>query len=269
MTEYSKEQQQLLDSIEWSGSDIPTVLGMTATQIASNNAMAFLRRVIQLDNGNPAIHRDIVIHKPIAMLMVSANMEDGEKFLITREYRAGINDVSLGFPAGCIEDGEEPWHAALRELQEETGISVSNSQCNALFSKELTSSEGMTDELSHLYRIELIGYTTTEQKLDADERIQFTWVSWEQLQQLVNKGLIRDARDIALIQNEQLIRKDREIKRLQGIIRSTNRDKEEALKKLNVANAAIKQLEGQVRVHESDQARRNREKRLNRVGWGN
>jgi ADP-ribose pyrophosphatase len=37
------------------------------------------------------------------------------------QFRQGVQRVSLEFPAGVVEDGEDPVAAAVRELEEETG----------------------------------------------------------------------------------------------------------------------------------------------------
>ena len=42
-------------------------------------------------------------------------------FLMVRQYRHGVERITTEFPAGIIEAGEEPLHAAARELEEETG----------------------------------------------------------------------------------------------------------------------------------------------------
>lgn len=48
--------------------------------------------------------------------------EAGEDcFLMVRQFRHGANLVTTEFPAGLVEPGEEPRHAAARELAEETG----------------------------------------------------------------------------------------------------------------------------------------------------
>lgn len=42
-------------------------------------------------------------------------------FLMVRQYRHGSDSVTIEFPAGTVDRGEEPLAAALRELREETG----------------------------------------------------------------------------------------------------------------------------------------------------
>lgn len=47
-------------------------------------------------------------------------------FLMVRQYRHGSREVTIEFPAGVIERGEEPSESAARELLEETGRSAAS-----------------------------------------------------------------------------------------------------------------------------------------------
>lgn len=46
-------------------------------------------------------------------------------FIMVQQFRHGTGDISLEFPAGIVDPGEEPLHAAIRELKEETGYKAS------------------------------------------------------------------------------------------------------------------------------------------------
>ena len=48
-------------------------------------------------------------------------LPDDDSFLMVRQYRHGSAQVTLEFPAGVINRGEDPATAARRELLEETG----------------------------------------------------------------------------------------------------------------------------------------------------
>jgi 8-oxo-dGTP pyrophosphatase MutT (NUDIX family) len=55
-------------------------------------------------------------------IVVPLLVEEGErKFVMVRQWRHGARELSLEFPGGVIEEGENPDAAAGRELLEETG----------------------------------------------------------------------------------------------------------------------------------------------------
>lgn len=48
----------------------------------------------------------------------------GERVLLNREYRMATGRFVYNFPAGLIDEGEEPMQSAARELKEETGLDL-------------------------------------------------------------------------------------------------------------------------------------------------
>ncbi len=52
---------------------------------------------------------------------VIPELPGAEDFLMVRQFRHGSGELTMEFPAGVVDPGEEPLTAAIRELREETG----------------------------------------------------------------------------------------------------------------------------------------------------
>lgn len=79
--------------------------------------------------------------------------------VVTKEYRVPIANYEIGFPAGLIDEGESIEEAAIRELKEETGLTVTKIKSVTPF---LFNSPGITDESIAIVYAEAEGTPSTE-----------------------------------------------------------------------------------------------------------
>lgn len=61
----------------------------------------------------------IIMNAPDWVIVIA---EKDDKFLMVKQWRHGEKALSVEFPGGVIDKGEEPETAARRELEEETGF---------------------------------------------------------------------------------------------------------------------------------------------------
>ena len=84
---------------------------------------------------------------------------EGNRLVLTKEFRVAIWDTEVGFPAGLIDEGETIESTVQRELKEETGLDVARI-CHT--SEPVYSSAGMSDECCHMIIVEATGTPATD-----------------------------------------------------------------------------------------------------------
>ena len=70
------------------------------------------------------IHDYYVIERNDFVLIIA--MDNDQKIILIRQYRAATNQFYIALPAGYLQHGEQPEVAAKRELFEETGYLATN-----------------------------------------------------------------------------------------------------------------------------------------------
>jgi len=80
-------------------------------------------KTYEIISRNPDLRtlEDLQNRKPDSVVMILTD-PDGERILISREYRMAMAQWICNFPAGLIDPGETPEESARRELWEETGL---------------------------------------------------------------------------------------------------------------------------------------------------
>lgn len=68
-------------------------------------------------------HEELKGNAPDAVVIIVTDESD-ERILLNKEFRMAVGDYVYNFPAGLIDEGENPEEAAIRELKEETGLEL-------------------------------------------------------------------------------------------------------------------------------------------------
>lgn len=147
------------------------------------------RDAVELPNGK-VYDEYYVLHYP-TWINVIAITDKGE-FIIERQYRHALGEVSTEICAGCAEEGEDPLTAAKRELQEETGYA--GGEWTELMVCSPNSST--MDNRCHCYLAE--GVTKiSSQALDETEDIKVYLCSRSEVRDMLERGEFKQAMMLA------------------------------------------------------------------------
>ncbi len=140
---------------------------------------------IALDPDGFEIKRAIVQHEGSAVVMP---VDDQNRVLLVRQYRLPAKQYLWELPAGRVDPGETVLQAAKRELTEETGYRARKMQKLI----EFWASPGFLAEKMTIYLA--TGLSAGMQTPMEDERIEIEWFTIDQIDALIAKGKIPDAK---------------------------------------------------------------------------
>lgn len=160
-----------------------------SSEMLYEGAIINLRRdKVTVQNGTS--YREIIEHNGGAVL--AAITPEG-RMVMVRQYRKPAERVMLEVPAGKIDAGEQPEHAAVRELKEETGYTAGKV-------RHLTSfypCVGYSQEVLHLYLC--TDLTPGETCFDENEAIDIEELELDVLHKMVMDGDIQDAKTVIAV----------------------------------------------------------------------
>jgi 8-oxo-dGTP pyrophosphatase MutT (NUDIX family) len=109
------------------------------------------------------------------------NCNDKKEFVMVWQWRHGLQSLSLEFPGGVLEKGEDPQKAALRELYEETGYKPGKIEKIGEFSPNPAI---MSNKVHFFLAEDLSG---GKQNLDEDEYVEATFADINEVMQNMGK----------------------------------------------------------------------------------
>src|SRR5258708_2399839 len=94
---------------------------ISSKDVSPSSWFPIVKEEVQLPNGKIVEYFRSKLH-PVAMVLAITKEKE---LIFVRQYKHGIGEVCVEFPAGRIEKDKTPKQTAVRELLEETGIEIS------------------------------------------------------------------------------------------------------------------------------------------------
>jgi len=144
-----------------------------------------LKDDVEVADGHKSF-REVVKHSGGVVILAIHD----DKIIFVKQFRYPMKDILLELPAGKLERGEDPFLAAQRELEEETGY-CADKWTNLGF---VYTSPGYSDEKLYLYKCENLHFTKCHP--DVGEILQPLEINIDDAIKMINNGEINDAKTL-------------------------------------------------------------------------
>ncbi|OUC14506.1 MAG: NUDIX hydrolase [Alkalinema sp. CACIAM 70d] len=115
------------------------------------------------------------------------------KLVLVRQYRFTVKSRILEFPAGTVEEGEDPVATVEREIQEETGYKAAEIEKLG----EFFLAPGYSDEIIYAFLGKGLEQLEQPPEQDDDEDIEVVLMTPEEVEQAILSGDLADAKSIS------------------------------------------------------------------------
>jgi ADP-ribose pyrophosphatase len=148
------------------------------------------RVIIRLPSGSE--REKVIVHPSNAVAILPV---EGSRCKLLKQFRYAIGQEIIEAPAGTMEEGEEPFQTAHRELIEETGFAARTMVPKGF----IYTTPGFTDEKIFLFEARGL-YPSVDFEKDEDEVIEVIDVALSDIGTMIGDGRIVDAKTICLYQ---------------------------------------------------------------------
>ncbi len=116
------------------------------------------------------------------------------KVVMVKQYRHGIEDVSIETPGGVVEEGEDSIAAIKREVKEETGYEFESIE----FLGKVSANPSTHNNYLHMFLLKG-GEKVAAQKLDETEDLEVVLYTIDELKKLVKENKIIQSLHVSCI----------------------------------------------------------------------
>ena len=169
----------------------PRFIKVESLDVVLNNKKLLTREIILKNNG---------LGSAAVMLPIT---KEGDVLLTIEPRVATARTVGISFPAGYIEEGEDPKEAAIRDLSEETGYEAEDVIPLASYYQDA----GCSRAYNHAFLMkdcEKVG----DQHLDEFEYIKYLTCKYEEALFLMDAGYIEDCNAIIALEKSKVYMKE-------------------------------------------------------------
>ena len=126
------------------------------------------------------------VNKTNGIAIYAIRKENPGEIVMIRQFRYPINDYMYEIPAGLIDPGEAPAQSAVREMKEETGLTMEVYEGGAdFYRRPMYLAQGLTDESTVMVYGTVEG-TPNRENLEESEDIEVVFVDKSEAKRILS-----------------------------------------------------------------------------------